>query len=147
MTPIRARMRVSTACYSTSEHMPEFCQICKRLPTVCRLACIIRCYSRSICIPVWFSRGHGRDIKAMACCFACDSTRHCMPMRCMHDDPPRAWHAVLHVVARCIACPSAVRMIIPREQHAYIHVIARYIACPCAIRMIIPREHSMLLCL
>ena len=22
-----------------------------------------KCYSRSICMPVWFSRGHGRDIK------------------------------------------------------------------------------------
>ena len=121
----------------------SICQSFAKFANCLPIACIIRCYSRSICMPVWFSRGHGRDIKAMACCFACDSTRHCMPMRCMHDDPPRPWHAVLHVVPRCIACPSAVRMIIPREQHAYIHVIARCIACPCVVRMIIPREHGL----
>ena len=77
-----------------------------------------KCYSRSICMPVWFSRGHGRDIKAMACCFACDSTRHCMPMRCMHDDPPRPWHAVLRVVPRCsFLTHTSIILLPPRLEH------------------------------
>ena len=37
---------------------------------------------------------------AMACCFACDSTRHCMPMRCMHDDPPRVRPRIMQQAIR-----------------------------------------------
>ena len=78
--------RVSTACYSTSEHMPE---LLPNLPTVCQLACII---------------------SAIAGQFACQYGSHEVT-----GGTSRPWHAVLHVIAQGIACPCAVCMMTPRE--------------------------------
>jgi hypothetical protein len=94
------------------------------------IACIIRCYSRSIFMPVWFSRGHGRDIQAMACCFACGTTMYCMPISCTHDYPPRA--------ARIYTCDTTMHCMpmrythdyFPRAWLAYVYVTARCIVWP-----------------
>jgi len=103
------------ACYSTSEHMPE---LWPNLPTVCQLACRISPIPGQFACQYGSHEVTGGTSRAMACCFTCDSTRHCMPMRCMHDDPPRPWHAVLHVVPRCsFLTHTSIILLPPRLEH------------------------------
>ena len=107
--------RVSTACYCRSGHMPE---LLPNLPTFCQLACRISAIAGQFACQYGSHEVTGGTSRAMACCFTCDSTRHCMPMRCMHDDPPRPWHAVLHVVPRCsFLTHTSIILLPPRLEH------------------------------
>ena len=108
-------LRVSTACYCRSGHMPE---LLPNLPTFCQLACRISAIAGQFACQYGSHEVTGGTSRAMACCFTCDSTRHCMPMRCMHDDPPRPWHAVLHVVPRCsFLTHTSIILLPPRLEH------------------------------
>ena len=94
-----ARMprRVSTACYCRSGHMPE---LLPNLPTFCQLACRISAIAGQFACQYGSHEVTGGTSRAMACCFTCDSTRHCMPMRCMHDDPPRVRPRIMQQAIR-----------------------------------------------
>ena len=61
---------MSTACYSTSEHMPE---LLPNLPTVCQLACRISAIAGQFACQYGSHEVTGGTSRAMACCFTCDS--------------------------------------------------------------------------
>ena len=93
----REHRRVSTACYCRSGHMPE---LLPNLPTFCQLACRISAIAGQFACQYGSHEVTGGTSRAMACCFTCDSTRHCMPMRCMHDDPPRVRPRIMQQAIR-----------------------------------------------
>ena len=85
------------ACYCRSGHMPE---LLPNLPTFCQLACRISAIAGQFACQYGSHEVTGGTSRAMACCFTCDSTRHCMPMRCMHDDPPRVRPRIMQQAIR-----------------------------------------------
>ena len=77
--------------------MPE---LLPNLPTFCQLACRISAIAGQFACQYGSHEVTGGTSRAMACCFTCDSTRHCMPMRCMHDDPPRVRPRIMQQAIR-----------------------------------------------